>query len=88
VGLLLIAVGVAGSVLAFTAWGAHGFGAQDARATLRVVLPSATVLATGVLVIFSGLFASLLSLRVVNLPVVRPEAQVANDASSAAGMRT
>jgi hypothetical protein len=64
VGIGLIVLGVAGSVLAFSAWGAHGFGAQDARATLRVVLPSATVLATGVLVIFSGLFASLLTLRV------------------------
>ena len=70
VGLLLIALGVAGTVLAFTAWGAHGFGQQDARATLRVVLPSATVLATGVLVIFSGLFASLLTLRVKHLAAV------------------
>ena len=64
VGIVLIVLGVAGSVLAFSAWGAHGFGQQDAPATLRVVLPSATVLATGVLVIFSGLFASLLTLRV------------------------
>jgi hypothetical protein len=75
VGLLLIALGIAGTVLAFTAWGAHGFGPQDARATLRVVLPSATVLATGVLVIFSGLFASLLTLRVkhlTTLPAPRP----------------
>jgi hypothetical protein len=74
VGLLLIALGIAGTVLALTAWGADGFGEQDVRATLRVVLPSATVLATGVLVIFSGLFASLLTLRVkhlATLPVPR-----------------
>ena len=65
VGLLLVLVGAAGAVVAFTAWGSDGFGAQDARATLRVVLPSVTIIATGVLVIFSGLFASLMTLRTV-----------------------
>jgi Glycosyl transferase family 2 len=80
VGLLLIALGIAGTVLAFTAWGAHGFGQQDARATLRVVLPSATVLATGVLVIFSGLFASLLTLRVKHLAAV-PTPRVVEDST-------
>jgi Glycosyl transferase family 2 len=63
VGLLLIALGITGSVIAFSAWGSGGFGAQDTRAALRVVLPSATAIATGGLVIFSGLFASLLTLR-------------------------
>ncbi len=63
VGLGLIAVGVVGTLLAFRAWSTAGFGPQDARAAIRVVLPSATAIATGVLVIFSGLFASLLTLR-------------------------
>jgi hypothetical protein len=63
VGLVLIALGVVGTVLAFSAWSHAGFGGQDARAALRVVIPSATSIATGVLVIFSGLFASLLTLR-------------------------
>jgi hypothetical protein len=66
VGIVLILLGIAGSLLAVGAWGSRGFGAQDARATLRVVLPSATAIAAGMLVIFSGLFASLLTLRVVN----------------------
>lgn len=63
VGIVLILIGLAGSLVAFTAWGSRGFGEQDARATLRVVLPSATAVASGTLVIFSGLFASLLTLR-------------------------
>jgi hypothetical protein len=84
VGLVLIALGLAGTVLAITAWGAHGFGEQDARATLRVVLPSATVLATGVLVIFSGLFASLLTLRVAHAPTPSAAAQ---SAGGSAGQR-
>jgi hypothetical protein len=63
VGLALIALGGLGTILAFSAWGHAGFGNQDARAALRVVIPSATAIATGVLVIFSGLFASLLTLR-------------------------
>jgi hypothetical protein len=63
VGLALIALGTLGTILAFSAWSHTGFGGQDARAALRVVIPSATAIATGVLVIFSGLFASLLTLR-------------------------
>jgi hypothetical protein len=66
VGLLLIALGLTGTILALTAWGNSGFGEQDTRAAIRVVLPSATLISTGVLVIFAGLFASLLSLRVVH----------------------
>jgi hypothetical protein len=63
IGLVLIALGLVGTLLAFSAWGHTGFGSQDARAAIRVVVPSATLIATGVLVIFSGLFASLLTLR-------------------------
>lgn len=62
-GLLLILLGLAGSVLAVTAWGASGFGEQNLAETLRVVLPSSTVIGLGVTVLFSGLFASLLNLR-------------------------
>jgi glycosyltransferase involved in cell wall biosynthesis len=66
VGLVLIAIGLVGSLLALDAWGHAGFGSQDARAAIRVVVPSATAIATGILVIFSGLFGSLLTLRIAN----------------------
>jgi hypothetical protein len=81
-GLILIAVGLTGSILALSAWGASGFGEQDARAAIRVVLPSATAIATGILVIFSGLFASLLNLRVVHAQVSSATARRAGDEPS------
>ena len=65
-GLALIMLGLAGSVLAVSAWGASGFGEQNLAETLRVVLPSSTVIGLGVTVLFSGLFASLLNLRRVS----------------------
>jgi hypothetical protein len=68
VGLTLIAIGLVGSLIAVSSWGATGFGEQDARASIRVVLPSATAIATGVLIIFSGLFGSLLTLRILHPP--------------------
>jgi len=65
-GLIFIAIGVVGTLAALTAWGRDSFGPQDPRAAIRVVLPSATAIATGILVIFSGLFGSLLTLRIAN----------------------
>jgi hypothetical protein len=50
-------------VAAISNWGSHHFGDLDPRGAIRVVLPSATAIATGVLVIFSGFLASLLTLR-------------------------
>ncbi|HEY0697197.1 MAG TPA: glycosyltransferase family 2 protein [Micromonospora sp.] len=67
-GLVLILAGLAGTVLAVSAWGASGFGPQDLGKTLRVVLPSSTAIGLGVSVLFAGLFASLLSLRPVASP--------------------
>jgi hypothetical protein len=75
VGLVLIALGLCGTILALSAWGNAGFGDQDARAAIRVVVPSATLIATGILVIFSGLFASLLTLRVTHAHVPSAAAQ-------------
>ncbi|TYB95281.1 glycosyltransferase family 2 protein [Micromonospora sp. WP24] len=62
-GLLLLAVGVAGTIGAISYWGQDGFGNLDPQQTLRVVLPSATAIALGVVVLFSGLVGSLLTLR-------------------------
>jgi glycosyltransferase involved in cell wall biosynthesis len=79
VGLAVIAVGLTGSILALSAWGASGFGEQDARAAIRVVLPSVTAIASGILIIFSGLFGSLLTLRVVHAHVPSAAASGAGD---------
>jgi glycosyltransferase involved in cell wall biosynthesis len=63
VGLGLIGLGTAGTLIAIAKWSDTDFGPLDPRKELRIVVPSATAIALGVLVIFSGLFASLLSLR-------------------------
>jgi Glycosyl transferase family 2 len=63
IGLVLVLLGLAGTVLALSAWGRTGFGELDARATLRVVIPSATAITLGGIAIFSGLLTSLLTLR-------------------------
>ncbi|GAB3829164.1 glycosyltransferase family 2 protein [Dactylosporangium cerinum] len=62
-GLLIGLLGLANTVIAVTDWGHAGFSALNPRENLRTVVPSATAIALGVILIFSGLFASLLSLR-------------------------
>ena len=62
-GCLLVAAGSAGTIGAISYWGLDGFGDLNPHETLRVVLPSATGIALGVIVIFSGLVGSLLTLR-------------------------
>lgn len=63
VGCTLVAAGLIGTTIALTAWGRTGFGDLDPRGTLRLVLPSATAIGLGLIGVFSGLFASLLTLR-------------------------
>lgn len=63
IGLLLLAAGTVGTVAAVWHWGLVGFDDLDPHTTLRVVLPSATAVALGVVVLFSGLVGSLLTLR-------------------------
>jgi len=79
VGLVLILLGLVGTIGALSNWGAHGFGPLDPGHTIRMVLPSATAIALGVLFMFSGLVGSLLTLRgiaepslFVPMPVVDP----------------
>ena len=50
-------------MIALTKWGQTGFGELDPRATIRIVVPSATAIGLGVIGVFSGLFSSLLTLR-------------------------
>ncbi|MEH1126319.1 glycosyltransferase family 2 protein [Micromonospora sp. CPCC 206061] len=82
-GIVMILIGLAGSILAFSAWGSRGFGAQDLGEALRVVLPSSTAIGLGVMVLFAGLFSSLLSLRRVHAPVT--SGQQADDEYAATG---
>jgi hypothetical protein len=67
-GLVLGALGLIGTAVAVSDWGSTGFGNLDPRGTIRLVLPSATAIALGVIGVFSGLFASLLTLRGVRSP--------------------
>jgi cytochrome bd-type quinol oxidase subunit 2 len=63
VGLALVAIGLVGSAAAVEHWGHLGFGALDPRGTIRLVLPSASLVALGVLWLFTGFVGSLLTLR-------------------------
>jgi glycosyltransferase involved in cell wall biosynthesis len=62
IGLIGILVGLGGSVAAIFNWGSVGFGELDPRGTIRIVLPSATLVALGALWIFTGLAGSLITL--------------------------
>lgn len=62
-GSLLLLIGIAGSVYAFTFWGATSFGHLDPVQTMRIVIPSVTCLALGVQIIFSSFFLSVLGLK-------------------------
>ncbi|MFF5232414.1 glycosyltransferase family 2 protein [Dactylosporangium sp. NPDC000521] len=73
-GLTLALAGVIGTVFAVSDWGSTGFGELDPKQTLRIVLPSATAIAFGVILVFSGLFASLLSLRPATRRTAAPAA--------------
>jgi hypothetical protein len=66
VGLGLVVIGLTGSAAAVEHWGRLGFGHLDPRGTIRLVLPSAALVALGVLWIFRGFVGSLLTLRGVH----------------------
>jgi hypothetical protein len=69
IGLLLILAGLVGTVGAFTQWGTTGFGSLNPHGTIRLVLPSATAIAIGVIGLFAGFVTSLLSLRTARMHV-------------------
>jgi glycosyltransferase involved in cell wall biosynthesis len=62
VGCLMIGLGVAGSIYALSSWGAARFGALDPSMILRLTIPSVTLLAMGLHVVFASFFASVLLL--------------------------
>ena len=63
VGVLLCLAGLAGSGYALARWGETSFGQLDYRDTLRIVIPSWTVLAVGSETVLGSFFFSILGLR-------------------------
>jgi hypothetical protein len=66
VGVVLGGLGLVGTAAAFEHWSSLGFGNLDPRGTIRLVLPSASLVALGVLWLFTGLVGSLLTLHGVD----------------------
>ena len=63
IGFAMFAAGFIGAVLAVLAWRAHGFGALNAVAAMRVVIPSVTLMILGAQGIMGSFFLSVLGLR-------------------------
>ena len=62
-GLLLVAIGTAGIIFAFTFWQSASYGPQNPTELMRIVIPATTALSTGTLIIFSSFFLSILKLN-------------------------
>jgi hypothetical protein len=76
-GSILVVAGVVGTSIALSKWGGASFGDLDPRDMMRLVVPSATAIAIGVVIWCAGLFASLLTLRRVHTPVLSTSATAA-----------
>lgn len=63
VGVLCVALGVAGSVLALSTWARSSFGPITSDNLLRLVMLSVFALILGPQIIFSSFFLSILGLR-------------------------
>lgn len=62
-GSILLLLGAASSLYAFSSWEDNLFGSLDPAVTMRIIIPSVTCLALGVQVIFSSFFLSVLGLK-------------------------
>lgn len=62
-GLVLILAGLAGAAVTVGLWGRTGFGNLNPSKSIRLVLWSSTALALGIMLMFSGLLASLMLVR-------------------------
>jgi hypothetical protein len=62
-GALLTLGGVVLAIVALAIWGGRGFSELDYRDTLRIVIPSATLLMLGVQTVLGSLFLSILGIR-------------------------
>jgi glycosyltransferase involved in cell wall biosynthesis len=63
VGALLIAAGLAMSVVAIAVWGGSGFQDLDYRDTMRLVVPASTLLMLGVQTMLASFFISILGIE-------------------------
>ncbi len=63
VGVLLVLLGLAGSIYAVSYWDARSFGPLNPSSTLRVVIPAVTALTLGCQILLSSFFLSILGLR-------------------------
>lgn len=61
-GLLLVVLGIAGSIFAVYGWVERGLGGYDPGVAMRIVVPSVVALALGAQTIFSSFFLSLLGM--------------------------
>ena len=64
VGLVLMVLGLGGSLGAVLRWGREDFGPLDVRVTLRGVIPAVLALTIGLQVALSSFFLSVLQLKV------------------------
>jgi glycosyltransferase involved in cell wall biosynthesis len=62
-GAALVAIGMAGSIVAVSRWSEQGFGNLDFDRTLRVVMPAVFSLMLGVQIVCGSFFVSILGLR-------------------------
>jgi hypothetical protein len=63
IGAGMFLAGLIGGVAAVASWGSRGFGDLDASRTLRLVIPSVTLMILGAQGIMSSFFLSVLGLR-------------------------
>jgi hypothetical protein len=63
VGLVLVLLGLAGSIYAVAFWDQRSFGPLDPSRTLRIVIPAVTSLTLGCQILLSSFFLSILGLK-------------------------
>lgn len=62
-GVLLILIGIVGSIASVISWKNQGFGSLNPSDTLRIIIPSVTAIALGLQSVFASLFMSVLKLK-------------------------
>ena len=82
VGAAAVLVGIALAVLAVGSWGARAFGHLDPQQSLRIVVPSVTLMILGLQIMFSSFLLSLLQIE-TNRAAATPRIAAANLAPTA-----